>query len=221
LLLVDGPRWAEEIEEAAQKAKITKYGLKSAKKDLKVQSQQVGSPKRWFWFLPQHDGQTPKRAEGESGVESEVDSLYCSEIDPSTSDQVSACFGSAPDDSSTSESRVESEVESSAAPGSGDALTCSDVPGSISENNHCDQPLTLPRPEPYTPPPAPRRCGVCNTIPCSCDTPQQKLSPDARGAGEAYDMLLCAPSWVSRQHPATTGSAATRSSKQRRTPRVA
>ncbi len=106
LLLVGGPRWAEEIEEAAQNAKITKYGLKSAKKDLKVRSQQVGSPKRWFWFLPQHDGQTPKPAEGKSGVESEVDSRYCSGIDPSTSDQFSVCVDSASDDSSTPGSRV-------------------------------------------------------------------------------------------------------------------
>ena len=139
LLLVGGPRWAEEIEEAAQKAKITRYGLKSAKKDLRVRSQQVGSPKRWFWFLPQHNGQTPKRAEGKSGVESEVDSLGCAKIDRSTSDQFSACFDSAPDDSSTSESRV----ESSAAPESRDALTTSDVPGLISENIDRDRSLTL------------------------------------------------------------------------------
>jgi hypothetical protein len=96
---------------------ITRYGLKSAKKDLNVRSQQVGSPKRWFWFLPQHDGQTPEPAEDES----EVDSLDCAKIDPSTSDQVSACSDWAPDDSSTSESRVDSKVESSAAPESGAA----------------------------------------------------------------------------------------------------
>jgi hypothetical protein len=39
----------------------------------------------------------------------------------STSDQFSAYFDSAPDDSSTSESRVDSEAECSAAPESGDA----------------------------------------------------------------------------------------------------
>ena len=169
LLLVDGPRWAEEIEEAAQKAKITKYGLKSAKKDLKVRSQQGGSPKRWFWFLPQHDGQTPQPAEGQSGV----DSLYCSKVDPSTSDQFSACFDPAPDDSSTSESRFDSEVESSTAPelkGSVARLRC---PGSISENKHRDQRWTLPRREPHTPPPALPRSGVCDTIPGSCDTPSK------------------------------------------------
>ena len=69
-------------------------------------------------------------------------------------------------------------------------MTCSEFWGSISENKIRDQPLTLPRAEPYTPPPAPRRCGVCNTIPCTCDTPQQKLSPDARAAAEeAYHTL--------------------------------
>ena len=190
LFLVGGPRWAEEIEEAAQKAKITTYGLKSAKKDLKVRSQQVGSPKRWFWFLPQHDGQTPEPAEGKSGVESEVDSLYCSKIDPSTSDQFSACFDPAPDDSSTSESRVDSEVESSTAPESGDPLTGSDVRSRFQRTTHRDQPLTLPRHEPYTPPPALPRYGVCDTITGSCDTPQQKLSPDARAAAEEPDDTL-------------------------------
>ena len=66
----------------------------------------------------------------------------------------------------------------------------SDVQTSISENKHRDQPLTLPRREPYTPPPALPRYGVCDTITGSCDTGQQKLSSDARAAAEESDDTL-------------------------------
>jgi hypothetical protein len=190
--LVGGPRWAEEIEEAAHQAKITTYGLKSAKKELTVRSQQVGSPKRWFWFLPQHDGQAPGPAEGTSGVESEVDFLDCSRIDPATSDQFSACFVSATEGSSTSEPGVASEAESSTARETTDALTASDAQAAIPEDNYRDQPLTVPRRETHRPPPAPPKCGVCDAVPCSCDTPQQQLPRDARAAGDEADDTLCA-----------------------------
>jgi hypothetical protein len=196
LFLADGPRWAPAVEEAARQARITEYGLKSAKKELKVASKQVGSPKRWFWFFPKHNGQTPQGAEGESGVDSAVDSLHCSKIDPSASDPVSACFGPTPDDCSTSESRAESAVESCAAPESGDELTCRDIQRSTAENNHHERPLTPPSGEAYAPPPPPPRCGVCNTIPCSCDTPQPPFGPNARAAGEeaAEPCVASAPS---------------------------
>ncbi|MGV0772289.1 AAA family ATPase [Mycobacterium syngnathidarum] len=58
--LVNGPRWATEIEAAADSAGITNWKLRSAKKRLRVESGKSSSRGAWYWLLATHRGREPQ-----------------------------------------------------------------------------------------------------------------------------------------------------------------
>jgi len=65
--LADGPRWQNEIEDAAEGEGHALRTIKRAKKECGIRSGKEGAA--WFWYLPEHNGraQTVSRQECQEG----------------------------------------------------------------------------------------------------------------------------------------------------------
>ncbi|BBZ15870.1 AAA family ATPase [Mycolicibacterium gadium] len=63
--LADGPRWANDVYDAAEVAGYSKDKAKRAKRPLNVKSDKDGSG-RWCWYLPKYQGRKPEPTEDET-----------------------------------------------------------------------------------------------------------------------------------------------------------